>query len=255
MNFFLKIHLIAFLLVFQVCSISAQCISSNSAFSASGETLKYAAYFNWKAIWVKGGEAVFRAEQTGNFYHFSVQAYSMPKWRWVYDLNTKIDAYMNRHTMQAVSYASNTCEDKHWKREKITFWTDKVRYVQWSDSYPKGEQSVVTRHACAYDLLNEVYAARNVDLLAYKPGQNIPFNVYFTQKLTTVYGKVIGPETIITKNGKKYDCLKCMSNSIPGSIFDSSEPVVVWLTNDARHIPVCVQCKIKVGYIKVYLEN
>ena len=75
------------LLAVAICSVvgaSAQCSTENKVVPAEGETLKYGAYFNWGAIWVKGGEAIFKAEHVGNYLHFAVSAYSMPKWRWIY---------------------------------------------------------------------------------------------------------------------------------------------------------------------------
>lgn len=249
--------LISILAIFllSVLSAGAQCITENKVVPPEGETLKYSAYFNWSAIWVKGGEAVFKAEQIGNYFHYNVNAYTMPKWRWIYDLNTSIEAYMNRHTMQPVSYASNTYEDKKTHHEKITFLNGKLKYSAWGDSISSMKTTEVDHPECSYDLLNEVYASRNLDLSQYQVGEKIPFNVFFTSKMTTIYGQIEGYETIKTRAGKTYDCIKCKANSIPNTIFDAKEPVYVWVTNDERHVPVYVQCKIKLGYIKVYLED
>ncbi|MBQ4035217.1 MAG: DUF3108 domain-containing protein [Paludibacteraceae bacterium] len=246
------------LLAVAICSVvgaSAQCSTENKVVPAEGETLKYGAYFNWGAIWVKGGEAIFKAEHVGNYLHFAVSAYSMPKWRWIYDLNTSIDAYMNRTNMKPVSYASNTFEDKRVKHEKISFLNGKLKYQTWNDSLQNMYTVEVDHPDCSYDLLNAVYAARNVDYSKFKIGEKIPFNVFFTEKMSSIMGEVLGKETIKVRSGKSYNCLKCKSNSVANSIFDPKHPVYVWITDDDRHIPVMVDCKIKLGSIKVYLEE
>lgn len=233
---------------------TAQCVKQNKAVPESGETLTYAAYFNWSAIWVKGGEAIFSAKKIGDYYNYKVSAHSMPKWRWVYDLNTNIEANM-KSDMTPVSYSSSTYEEKKNHFEKITYAGDKLTYSYSTDQPGSDKTITVDRPDCSYDLLNEVYAARNLDLSSFEKGEQIPFDMFFTSELTRIYGEVLGEETIETRNGQKYDCIKCVANSIPGSIFDPKEPVYVWVTNDERHIPVCVQCKFKFGYIKVYLED
>lgn len=238
-----------------VSGASAQCSTENKVVPAEGETLKYGAYFNWGAIWVKGGEAIFKAEQVGNYLHFAVNAYTMPKWRWIYDLNTSIEAYMNRLNMKPVSFASNTFEDDKEVHEKITYLHGKLKYQVWNDSIQNMRTVEVEHPDCSYDLLNAVYASRNVDYSKCAIGEQIPFNVFFTEKMSTIMGEVLGRENVKARSGKIYNCLKCKSNSIAHTIFDPKQPVYVWITDDDRHIPVKVECKIKLGYIKVYLEE
>lgn len=247
--------LIAISLCLSVASAVAQCISKNTVVTDKGETLTYSAYFNWGAIWVKGGEAIFKANIEGSYYHYAVTAYTMPKWRWIYDLNTSIEAYMNRKTLKPVSFASNTTEDKKTHHEKITYKPGKLVYSYWGDSVSLRKTVEVDHPDCSYDLLNEVYASRDLDLSQFKIGEKIPFNVFFSDKMSTITGEIMGYETIKTRNGKSYNCIKCKSNSIPYSIFDATQPVYVWVTNTPDHVPVYVECKIKLGYIKVYLES
>lgn len=233
----------------------AQCSTVNNVVPAGGETLKFNAYFNWGAIWVKGAEAVFKAEPSGNFFHYKVTASTMPKWRWIYDLNTTIEAYMDRNTMKPVSFASNTTEDGKVKHETISYAGNKLKYETWGVTKDSLFSAEVDHPDCSYDLLNAVYAARNVDYSQFRFGEPIQFNVFFTNEMSTLTGEVIGREKVKTRNGKTYDCLKCKSNSIPYSIFDPKQPVYIWITNEPRHIPVKVECKIKLGYIKVYLDE
>lgn len=241
--------------VLTVAKAAAQCVSVNTCVPPEGETLRYAAYFNWGAIWVKGGEAVFTAEQLTDRFHYTIKAYTMPKWRWIYDLNTSMEAYMNKSNLKPISYTSYTVEDKNIHHEKITYNNGKLQYTNWGANETDKKTVEVPHPECSYDLLNEVYASRNVDLSQYKVGEKIPFNVFFSSQMSTIYGEIMGYEKAKTRSGKTYDCVKCKANSIPYSIFDATKPVYVWVTNDARHIPVAVECKIKLGYIKVQLED
>lgn len=236
--------------------VSAQCITSNRAVPDSGEKLTLSAYFNWSAVWIKGGEAVFTAKKSGSSYLYDVHAYTLPKWKWIYSLDTHIKAVMNAETLKPVSCYSETEEDGKWHAEKFEFLDGNMLRVQtWSSRDANPVSATVEAPDCSYDLLNEVYASRNIDLHSHEIGENLYFNVFFTSQMTTITGQVVGYETIRTRNGKTYKCVKCKSNSIPGSIFDSSQPVYIWVTDNERLIPVMVKCKISVGNIVVYLDS
>ena len=232
----------------------AECPSRNLVVGDSLETLKLVAYYNLGAIWIKGGEAIFTAKREGSYYHYTAKAYTYPKWRKIYDMNTSLEAYMSVSDLKPVSYASNTKEEGHTKSEKYTFFKDGTfKYQVWKDG-AEPETYTGVRPDCAYDMLNQVYASRDIDLDSVPFGQDMSFLTYFDQNVSELHGHVVCRENITTRSGHKYSCLKCMTKSIPGSIFDPTSPVYVWVTDDNRHIPVYVQCKIKLGSIKVYYE-
>jgi hypothetical protein len=79
--------------------------------------------------------------------------------------------------------------------------------------------------------------------------------VIYNDAVHRLDGRVLGREVIKAKSGKKYDCFKCSTTVGEGTIFASGEPVYVWITADSRQIPVLVESKIRVGSIKVYLDE
>lgn len=189
-------RLLSLISAFFLLSFSAlgQCVTQNTCVPATGEYLKYGAYFNWGAIWVKGGEAIFEAQVLADRYKYNIKAYTMPKWRWVYDLNTQMEGYMLKDGMKPVSFTSHTFEDKKELHEQVTYPNGKLRYQRWGADKANAYTAEVPHPACSFDLINEVYASRCVDLLQYKPGEKIPFNVFFSDTMSTVYGEVIGLE-------------------------------------------------------------
>lgn len=247
--------LVIMLAFFSYVAAFAQCITKNVAVPPEGENLKYGAYFNWGALWVKGGEASFKAKQVDNVLVYNISAQTMPKWRWIYDLQTSLVGTMDSKTMKPLFFESSTNENKKQKHERITYNNGKLQYSVWGETTADMKTVEVPHPACSYDLVNEVYASRNLDLSQYKIGEQISFNVFFTSQMSVVTGEIVGYEKKKTRDGVTYDCIKCRANSIPYSIFDPSQPVFIWVTNNERHIPVVVECKIKMGYIKVFLEK
>ncbi|NJK87753.1 MAG: DUF3108 domain-containing protein [Bacteroidales bacterium] len=67
--------------------------------------------------------------------------------------------------------------------------------------------------------------------------------------------RYLGKETIETKEGIKYNCIKFSSLLVEGTIFKGGEDLIVWVTDDKNRVPVLVQAKILVGSVKAYLTG
>ncbi|NQU84941.1 MAG: DUF3108 domain-containing protein, partial [Mariniphaga sp.] len=55
-----------------------------------------------------------------------------------------------------------------------------------------------------------------------------------------------GKETIKTIWGKT-DCIKCYVSTLAGPIFKNENDMMMWFTDDARHIPMKFKANLKIG--------
>jgi hypothetical protein len=74
-------------------------------------------------------------------------------------------------------------------------------------------------------------------------------------EIVTLYGRYLGKETVILKNGNRYRCSKFSALVLSGSVFSGGEDLVVWVSDDDNKIPVMVETKILVGTVKVHLKK
>lgn len=234
-------------------SAFAQCVEKNRAIKV-GEVLRYNAYYNWGFIWVKGGTALFKVEADGPNYKFTVSANSLKEWRWVYDLDTKHTALMDTLTLKPVSYFSETNEEGNVLKEEIVYNGNYYSKRAWRNGQAL-KDTVVAFPDCSWDIINAVYTARNLDVSKFSKDEIVNFDVIYNDAAHRLKGNLLGREEIKAKSGKKYDCFKCSTTVGEGTIFASGEPVYVWITADSRQIPVLVESKIRVGSIKVYLDE
>lgn len=241
------------LLQMLVVTASAQCVEANRAIRV-GESLKYSAYYNWGFIWVKGGVALFEVAAEGANYKFTVSANSLKEWRWVYDLDTKHTALMDSVSLKPVAYYSETKEDGNLLKEEIVYDGNSYSKRAWRNGTALND-TVVSFPDCSWDIINAVYTARNMDVSSLSKDETVGFDVIYNDAVHRLQGRVLGREVIKAKSGKKYDCFKCSTTVGEGTIFASGEPVFVWITADSRQIPVLVESKIRVGSIKVYLDE
>ncbi len=63
---------------------------------------------------------------------------------------------------------------------------------------------------------------------------------------------VVGKERVTVPAGT-FDCLKARPQVKSGTVFRNKEDIVIWVTDDARHIPVKVESAIVVGSISIDL--
>jgi len=243
------------LLSCSLCSLSvfSQCIEANGAFSV-GEELNYYAYYNWGKIWIKAGEASFSVDEEEGNYLFSVNARSLPEWHWLYHLETKHEASMTKQ-FQPLYRKASTIENKNRSEEKYIYKGNMVYKHSINNAYRRGKDIVYAVKPCSWDIINAVYIARNVNLKNNREGEEIAFAVNFGDTTNTIYGKVCGKEKITNREGRVFDCLKCSASVVKGTIFAADKPVYVWITDDAFHIPVLVEFKMTVGFVKVFLYS
>ena len=246
------IILITWSLLFSASSFS-QCVESNQAFRV-GEEMKYYAYYNLGAIWVKAGEGSFSVGEEDGNYVFTVKANNLPVLNRLYRLQTNHQATMTKD-LKPVSLTASVVENKNWSDEKYTYKEGRIHRHIKSNVYPEGKDTVYVHTPCSWDIINAVYIARNKDLRSVPMGQQIPFYLNFNDSTHTVYGQVLKRERITNKEGQEFDCLKCTVTTAPGTIFSDDKLTYFWVTDCPRQIPVLVESHISIGSIKIFLYD
>lgn len=241
--------------ILSFCSLvcHAQCVEQSKAIKV-GEVLHYSAYYNWGLIWVKAGVATFSVEEEEGNYKFTVKTDNVPAWGWLYSVHSLHEASISKDFrpiyMRSVS-EENGVKAKEYYRYSADGTTIEKTYKYGDDEEKK---EIFKQKECSWDIINMVYIARSYNVRGATPDETIPFSVMFNNKYHTIYGKVLGKETIKNRNGKSYSCLKCTATVASGTIFKDGEPVYVWITDDDAQIPILVESKISIGSIKVYLD-
>jgi len=103
---------------------------------------------------------------------------------------------------------------------------------------------------CVQDVVSAIFYARNIDFNKYKPEDKIPFTMFMDNEKYDLYIRYLGKETIKTKYGK-FRAIKFKPLLVKGTIFEGGEKMLVWVSDDANHLPLRVESPISVGSIKV----
>ncbi|MDQ7010519.1 MAG: DUF3108 domain-containing protein [Mariprofundaceae bacterium] len=102
------------------------------------------------------------------------------------------------------------------------------------------------------NVLDAFLSVRNMKLVK---GKVIKIPVFDSRKTYEIHVYVLGREKLRAPWGGFVDCLVVEPKLLTGGIFSSKGKIKLWLTDDARHIPLKMTAKIKFGRIIARLKQ
>lgn len=221
------------------------CGIRNTAFKA-GEFLTYNVFYNVAGIYVNAGTATFTTtvENINNkpCYHVVGEGRTNSSYDWIFKVRDRYETYFDTSNLQPLKFIRNIDEGGYKKRENITFNQQTNTAVT--------TKGVFTVPNCVQDVLSAVYYARNIDFSKYKKDDKIPFDMFLDNEVYHLYIRYLGKETVKTKYGK-FRAIKFKPLLVKGTIFEGGEKMVVWISDDANHLPIRLESPIIVGTIKI----
>jgi len=149
-------------------------------------------------------------------------------------LNGKTQSTLFQLKQRERSYTANKTSVFDWQHEQVLY-TEKDK----TDMYPvpKGHLNVI----------DAFFRVRGMDLSL---GQEIHLPIFDSRKIydVTIH---IGKKTkkILAPWGKRVECISIEPQLKTEGIFSSPGKMKIWVTRDARHIPLKLVAKIKIGRI------
>ena len=221
------------------------CGITNTAFTA-GEKLQFRVYYNMGRIWVAAGEASFNVAQeklgTKEVYHIIGDGKTLKSYEWFYKVKDRYETFIDMATMLPVKFIRNVDEGGFRIYNNVSFNQRIGQAVS--------TKGVFKIPACIQDVLSAIYYARSIDYNKYKPGARIPFAMYLDDEVHNLYIRYVGKEKIETKYGT-FNAIKISPLLVKGTIFSGGEQMMIWVSDDANHIPLRISSPIAVGSIKV----
>ena len=237
----------------------SQCVEDIFAFQ-DGENLRFRGYYNWGFIWVAAGEVNLTVKQTKyegkDAYQFYGTGKNLKAFDWFFKLRDTLNCYADIKTLSPFYFDRRTHESKYdahheyWFNDKDSTILSKIQ---------KREKPVkldtLKNKACTFDILSVAYYVRNLDFSKHKKGDKIPLSMLIDNEIHSLYIRYRGLETIKTKSGERFECLKFSPLLVQGTMFEGGEDMTVWLSNDDNRIPIQVEAKVLVGSVKGVLDS
>ena len=229
----------------------------------NGEVAKFNLYFNWGFIWIHAGDVDFSVqtqELNGEkVYSLKVVGYTIKSFEKMYQIRDTFEALVDtthlfprqyREVKKEGSYEANTKYIYDRQADSTTVYMDFIR----KKGQKRWQDTVRIAHNVA-DLITTCYRVRNLDISKLKKNQTVPFPMLFDNKVYDLGLTYQGKEEIELRNKQKYNAHKFTPRLITGDIFKKEEDMTIYVSDDENHVPLLIEAKIKVGYIKAVLAD
>lgn len=227
-------------------AIAASTSTPRNPFVA-GERLSYDV--SW-ADFIVAGELTIETDERRSFdgidgYHVTAQARSVGL---VSLLNLKVndvyDSFINASTLQPFRAEKHSRHGKKQSQSSVT-----IDQQQRSARFAGGR--TLETPGETYDLAGLIFAMRGMDLTI---GKSHTFTVVEDEKLYTISVHPEAKEKITTRAGS-YDTVKLATSRMKGRENDKLYNLRMYITNDARRLPVLITAEPSWGSVRVELTS
>ena len=230
-----------------LCALLLLCCASASAapiddIFIAGETLDF--NLHWSRI--SGGSARMTiAPLNGDRYRITSIGKSGAFFSRFFKVRDEIESIVTRDAFSTLQY-HKVLDERGEKKDELTV-IDRSRNL----ATRKGK--IIEVPPRVFDPLSLIYHIRTLEL---KPGTSHEFTVIADGKIYVLHANVTGRETITTPAGR-FACVVVEPKmaSTAGVFRDDQNRLLIWYSDDERHLPVRIRSDLNVGSITATLRS
>ena len=216
-----------------------------------GEKIKLEVYYNFFKI--TAGEMLFTTLPFKNVndrkaYQFEIQLKTTSLFSSFYAVDDRVNTLVDYELWVPRLFTLHVKESSQLRegRQFFDFENNKARYEEKKITSKKGvEEKKQEWDLSPYsqNVFSLIYYMR---LFAWKDGQDYSFRVADDGQNLVFKGRVVGREILKTKAGE-YKAIKIKPEITFKGAFKPVGDIFIWLSDDARKIPLRIESKIKIG--------
>lgn len=162
----------------------------------------------------------------------------------VYKVRNRIESFWDFDARYSWRYFEDRHEGHYTANDTMVYEPDSSRM-----RYKNGQ--LFTVPGPVQDALSSFYTTR---FLALPVGGRVTFDYHASRKTAPMEVRILGREQVKTPAGK-FNCVVIEPLLKAGGIFKNKGRLVIWLTDDARRMPVLMKSKVVIGSVKVVLQE
>lgn len=231
---------------------------SNTAFK-KGEHLVYRVYYD--AILtgkVTAGHVTFSVLDTTrvihgrNTHHIQVLGKTSGAFRLFYKVDDRYETYLDEELLIPRFFVRRVSEGGYTVRQNVTFHQEQRRAT--FHDLKSNRTRIIRTPDDIHDVVSMVYYARTLDLSNAKTGDMFHFNFIIDDTIYNSSMEILGRETIRTSMGR-VNCIKIKPHLITGNVFDDSNSMDLYVSDDRNKLPILMQTGVIVGNVKMELTS
>jgi hypothetical protein len=248
-----------FLLFISIQSFAAQRDSALMKLNVfgPGEKFRYKIIYKIKEVWVSAGYVDFEVESRNinkkEYWQLDVKAKTMPAFDIFYKVRDHYISVIDPVTLLPAIFIRDVNEGGYKIFNKYEFNHDSLRVKsETEDSKNPLAEDNYTFLKNTQDLVSCLYYARNINVEGVDSGKIFPINLFLDNKNYKVGLRYLGREKVITEMGE-VNCIVGQPLLLEGRVFEETEQMRIYVTDDARRIPIMIESPLKVGKIMAQL--
>lgn len=217
----------------------------------AGEKLTYSASYNMSGLMTEIAQVNMETQEVktskNTLLHLKCKAATYSKWDGFFKIRDLYESYVNPKNLKPVLHKRDIYEGGYIKKMKYVF-----NYAKKSVNSTLTKKNNIPRNKTlaikynTHDAVATLYQVRNLDLQKINVGEMRNFSILFDEKEIPISLTYLGKETIHTPALGKKECYK-MAVSAKTDALRGAHQNLVWLTADAKKIPVLIKFHIPVG--------
>jgi len=227
------------------------CLLASSPVAAAGRIPEKLIYsLSWTGINV--GTATQEIADEGHFRRIVSTAKSNDWLSAFFPVNDRTDSFTTKEEPfpgRSYYFRMQTREGSRTRDREIAF-DQEGRKAVYHDRL-SGKKTDVPIEVNTYDIYSSFMYVRFLDL---KVGKPLYVNLLDGKKLRRIEIRVLRKERVSTPVGD-FDTIAIEPMVAPEGVFEGKKGAVIWLTDDARRIPVKAQTKVTVGSVTAVLTG
>lgn len=228
---------------------------------AAGEVLTYEGKLSKFISGISVAELTFTVEDTPDPEKLFVRAEAKSKgallWLLRFSFLQQIDSTMDRDSQFALLTEKHDVQKERVRNSKAEFDYDeqRVTYIETDPNEPMRPPRMIASDMSGetFDLVSGIYRLRTLPL---EVGKTFELSVSDSGLVYKVPVTVTGKETIKTDIGR-VSCFVVEPQIFggEGSLIEREGSMVIWITDDARRIPVRSQVKASIGKLDIRIRS
>lgn len=214
----------------------------------TAETLTFSV--DWRVF--SAGTAKFHLERQGETEKITATADSIGNLNMIFPVVDKFAAGLNTKTGCSTGFSKQISEGRRKVSSDLTFDYQTGKQHEITKNLVKGTsaQQSASIPACVTDSLSAIFYAASRPLVL---GQQVRFPLADSMRTVTVAMKVEAREEVKTPAGT-FQTIRVQPTAEEGIVKNRGN-ILIWYTDDARHIPVQIRARLFWGTITFHLQS
>ncbi len=238
-------------ILFILCSFFTLCplFTVNGQTIKSNEKLVYVGSYNMSGLMTQLAQVTMSTENVNTakntYLHLSCELSTYSKWDSFFKIRDLYESYVNPTNLKPSLYKRSIDEGGWTKKEKYVFKGTTVSSTSKRKNDPETKKTFTIGNS-TQDVISLLYKVRTMDLTKMTEGQTQSLMIVFDEKQIPVTLKYMGKETVSAGNLGKKECYK-LSIGAKTDALKGKDKNLIWLTADAKKVPVLLKFSIPVG--------